>query len=90
MTGIPLWFRYKCKIEINSRESINLSVFALANREYRKILKKQKQLCEGLKRVNFILGEFEKYRKVLERILVYDVNGRANIDEIISMLEMVK
>lgn len=42
MTGIPLWFRYKCKLEVGGRESIQLGFFALTNREYRKIIKKQK------------------------------------------------
>ena len=42
MTGIPLWFRYKCKINYNGKESLQCGFFALASREYHKIIKRQK------------------------------------------------
>jgi hypothetical protein len=32
MTGIPLWFRSKGKINIKGRENLYLGVFALTNR----------------------------------------------------------
>jgi serine/threonine protein kinase len=40
-TGIPLWFRYKCKVG----NRLDLGIFSLTNRDYSKIVKKQNELC---------------------------------------------
>jgi len=42
LTGIPLWFRYKCRVEVKGKQTVQLGIFALTGREYHKIVKKQR------------------------------------------------
>ena len=53
LTGIPLWFRYKCKVEIKGRPVIQLGFFSLTGRDYTKIIRKQKELVDNLGRIPF-------------------------------------
>lgn len=54
-TGIPLWFKYKCKLPYNDKNRLDLSIFALTNRDYSKIIKKQHELCGNLiKNITFV------------------------------------
>lgn len=32
VTGIPLWFRYKCRVEIKGKQTTQLGIFALTGR----------------------------------------------------------
>lgn len=32
LTGIPLWFRYKCKVEVKGKSVIQMGIFALTRR----------------------------------------------------------
>jgi serine/threonine protein kinase len=51
LTGMPLWFRYKCRVEVKGRPTVQLGLFALTGREYRKIIKKQRELCDNMGKV---------------------------------------
>ena len=42
LTGIPLWFRYKCRVEMKGRQVVQLGFFALTGRSYPKIIRKQR------------------------------------------------
>lgn len=42
LTGVPLWFRYKCKVEMKGRSVLQMGIFALTRREYSKIVRKQR------------------------------------------------
>jgi hypothetical protein len=58
-TGVPLWFRYKCKICTNERTKVELGIFALTNRDYSKIIKKQQELCDSIvKSIGFVSNEW--------------------------------
>ena len=40
--GVPLWFRYKCKVEVKGKPILQLAPFALTGRHYHKIIRKQR------------------------------------------------
>ena len=58
LTGIPLWFRYKCKVELKGRAVAQLGFFALTGRDYTKIIRKQKEIIENMGRIPFTMKEF--------------------------------
>lgn len=79
MTGIPLWFRYKCKVDIQGKASLQLGPFALTGRNYSKIIRKQKELVQNLGKVVFTMKEFNRFRPLLQRLLVLVPSRRATL-----------
>jgi dual specificity tyrosine-phosphorylation-regulated kinase 2/3/4 len=53
LTGVPLWFRYKCKVEMKGKAVIQMGIFALTGRDYGKIVRKQRELIDNLGRIQF-------------------------------------
>jgi dual specificity tyrosine-phosphorylation-regulated kinase 2/3/4 len=42
LTGVPLWFRYKCRVEIKGKPTVQMGFFSLTGRDYTKIIRKQR------------------------------------------------
>ena len=42
LTGVPLWFRYKCRVEIKGKPKVQMGFFSLTGRDYTKIIRKQR------------------------------------------------
>ena len=80
LTGIPLWFRYKCRVDIKGRQIVQLGFFALTGRSYPKILRKQKEICDNLHKIVFTNCEFESFRTLLKRTLVFNPQSRATFE----------
>jgi dual specificity tyrosine-phosphorylation-regulated kinase 2/3/4 len=79
VTGVPLWFKYRCKLEVKGKTTLQLGYFSMANREYPKMIKKQKELSENIGSIVFVSDKFEKYRDILKITLQSDANKRVRI-----------
>jgi dual specificity tyrosine-phosphorylation-regulated kinase 2/3/4 len=90
LTGVPLWFRYKCRVEVKGRQTVQLGFFALTGRDYQKIIKKQRELCDNLHKVAITHKELEKYRPILKKILVFNPDKRPTIQECLELFDLVE
>ena len=90
LTGVPLWFRYKCKLEMKGREVLQLGFFSLTGRDYIKIMRKQREIVENMHRIPFTCKEFDKFRPVLRRLLTLSPSKRVNLDECIEELQKIE
>ena len=68
---------------MKGRTVLQLGFFALTNREYSKIMRRQKEICQNIKKIPFTYSEFEVYRELLGMILKFNESERANIDLVI-------
>ena len=47
-------------------------------------MKRQKEICQSVKKINFAYNEFEPYRRLLTMIMKYNEDERATIHEILN------
>lgn len=85
LTGVPLWFRYKCRVEVKGRPTVQLGFFALTGRDYVKIIKKQRELTESIHKIPITHKELEVFRPILKKILVFNHEKRLSIEECIDL-----
>ena len=59
----------------------------MANRDYPKMMKKQKELSDNINSIAFVSDGFYKYRDILKMTLVYDPVKRVSIQDLIMSLK---
>jgi len=83
MIGIPNWMIYKCRVVMGDRSKINSGLFATKNQNFKKLLEKQRDVCENLiKYTKDFLAYFEcgddrmLFQDLLQRIFRFNPKDR--------------